>query len=150
MTLYYLDPSAWVKRYLTEAGSSWVRNLFDRGEPFACCVLGYAEVSAALARQSGVRQIPSARKEMLRRDLWADWNEMLQVPLNLDIIQGAANLAWGHKLRGADAIHLAAVQWLHHSLLRRFASLVLVTADAELLQAAQELAFTVTNPAEVT
>ena len=30
MTVYYLDASAWVKRYCAEAGSSWVQALFAR------------------------------------------------------------------------------------------------------------------------
>ncbi len=30
MTLYYLDTSAWVKRYLTETGSTGIRKLFEQ------------------------------------------------------------------------------------------------------------------------
>jgi hypothetical protein len=29
LRLYYLEPGAWVKRYLTEAGSAWVHRFFD-------------------------------------------------------------------------------------------------------------------------
>jgi len=148
MTLFYLDASAWVKRYLTESGSTWIRNLFDRKEPFACCPLGYAEVSAALARQQGVRQISSDRQKILRRDLLADWSEMSQVPLDREVIQLAAALAWEHRLRGADAVHLAAAQWLKDSLAARSASLVFITADTELVVAAELRQLTVINPAK--
>lgn len=147
MTLYYLDASAWVKRYLTESGSTVVRKLFDNKEPFACCPLGYTEVSAAIARQQGVRQIAPDRQRILRRDLLADWKEMLHVPLDPDLIQVAADFAWEHKLRGADALHLAAAHWLKDSLVAKSASLVLVTADLELIAAAQVRRLPILNPA---
>ena len=54
MTLYYVDTSAWVKRF-TEAGSTWVRKLFEQKEALACSPLGYVELLAAIARQLGVR-----------------------------------------------------------------------------------------------
>jgi predicted nucleic acid-binding protein len=124
MTLYYLDSSAWVKRYLTEPGSAWIRALFERDEPFACCLIGYTEVSAALARQSA----------------------MLHVPVDAEVVRLAANLAWEHRLRGADAIHLAAMQWLRESLASYPGSLTVVTADAELVAAAAACRFSVLNP----
>jgi uncharacterized protein len=145
-TLYHLDSSAWVKRYLTESGSASVRNLFDRKEPFASCPFGYTEVSAAIARQQGVRQISPDRQRILRRDVLADWNEMIHVPLDPDVIQHGADLAWEHKLRGADAIHLAAAYSLKNSLAGRSVSLVLATADRELIAAAQFCQLSVFNP----
>jgi uncharacterized protein len=150
VTLYYLDSSVWVKRYLIEAGSHWIQNLFDHHEACACCSLGYVEVSAAIARQQGVRQISPDRQRILRRDLLVDWNEMLQVSLDPGVIQLAADLAWEHKLRGADAIHLAAASQLRDQAARRSLDLVLVTADAELIRAANEFKLVVTNPAELT
>lgn len=150
MRLYYLESSAWLKRYVTEAGSAWVRHLFENQEPFACCPLGYSEVSAALARHPGVRQLPSARQNQLRQDFEADWRQMLPIAVESDLLRQAAQFAWEYRLRGSDTIHLVAVQGLHHSLVRRFVSTVLVTADTELAQAAQKLQIVVTNPAEIT
>lgn len=146
MTLYYLESSAWVKRYLTESGSTSIRSLFDRKEPFACCPLGYTEVSAAIARQQVVRQISPDRQRILRRHLLADWNEMLQVPLDQEVIQLAANFAWEYKLRGADAVHLAAGEWLKDSLVMHAATVVFISADAELVTAAETRQFPVLNP----
>lgn len=150
MTFYYLDTSAWVKRYLTEAGSGWVRKLFERKEACACSPLGYIEALAAISRQQGVRHIPFHRQEILRADLLSDWNEMLQVPIGPEVLERAARFAWEHRLRGADAIHLAAAHWLHESLAAPSVSLTLITADTELIRAAQELNLAVTNPAELT
>jgi predicted nucleic acid-binding protein len=50
MNVYYLEASAWVKRYLSEPGSTWVQKFFTQKEPLACCTLGYTEVSAAISR----------------------------------------------------------------------------------------------------
>ena len=49
--LYYLDASAWVKRYFAEAGSSWMHTLFLREAMLASTALGQIEVAATLARR---------------------------------------------------------------------------------------------------
>lgn len=51
MSVFYLDSSAWVKRYIQELGSARIHNLFDRGERIACVSLGYVEAVAALSRR---------------------------------------------------------------------------------------------------
>jgi len=33
MTVYYLDSSAWLKRYFGEPGTRWVQDLFARHQP---------------------------------------------------------------------------------------------------------------------
>jgi predicted nucleic acid-binding protein len=58
-------------------------------------------------------------------------------------------VAWEQKLRGADALHLAAAQQLREQALQRSLDFVLVTSDIELIQAAQELHLVATNPAEL-
>ena len=52
MTIRYLDSSAWVKRYVQEAGTAWVNELFESDEPLACATLGFVEVCAVLARKA--------------------------------------------------------------------------------------------------
>jgi uncharacterized protein len=146
MKVYYLDSSAWVKRYLTELGSPWVQRLFAQKEPLACCPLGYTEVAAAIARQQGVQKISPDRLRILRRDVLADWKEMLQAPLDSAVLALATEFAWDLKLRGADAIHLAAAHSLQQSLAAHSLSLTLVTADLELLAAAQQRQISVLHP----
>jgi predicted nucleic acid-binding protein len=68
------------------------------------------------------------------------------VPLDSAVLARATDFAWDLKLRGADAIHLGAVHVLHESLAARSVSLVLVTADLELLAAAQRYQISVVNP----
>ena len=73
---------------------------------------------------------------------------MLHVSLDPGVIQLAVDLAWEHRLRGADAVHLAAAQWLNDSLAARAASMVLVTADSELIAAAESRSLAVVDPAK--
>jgi len=38
VTLFYLDSSAWLKRYFLEPGSDWIMSLFQSGDPLADAV----------------------------------------------------------------------------------------------------------------
>jgi len=146
MRVYYLDSSAWVKRYFIEQGSSYVRDLFDRDEPLACCALGHIEVSAAIARRQDVNKISPDRLVILRQSVFTDWAEMIKAPLDTAVLKRGTDIAWDLKLRGADALHLAAAQSLAESLVVRSVSLTLVTADNELLAAATMHQMAVLNP----
>jgi uncharacterized protein len=144
--VYYLDSSAWVKRYFTEAGSSWVHTLFSREITLACTVLGYIEVAATLARRSR----PGSSLATLQHQLSMEWNGMLQFDLSIGVYEQAVSLAWEQKLRGADAIHLAAARQIGNQASRRSLEFVLVSADNELLRAAKSFELAVTNPAVIT
>ncbi|MEE9145887.1 MAG: type II toxin-antitoxin system VapC family toxin [Candidatus Tectomicrobia bacterium] len=50
MPVYYLEPSALVKYYITEPGSIWIRQLVDEeNNALLSAEITIAEVSAALA-----------------------------------------------------------------------------------------------------
>ena len=74
---------------------------------------------------------------------------MLQFEMTNSLYEQALRVAWEQKLRGADAIHLAAAQQLHEQASRRSLDFILVASDTELIRAAQELDLIVTNPAEL-
>ena len=64
MIFYYLDASAWVKRYYQEIGTAWIQDLFSRNCALACASLGLVEVMATLSRKYKVREIsPTIFKE---------------------------------------------------------------------------------------
>jgi hypothetical protein len=144
--LYYLDASVWVKRYFAEAGSAWVHSLFHREITLASTILGYLEVAAALARRSR----PGSSLPALQHQLTTEWNDLLQWELTSHVYDQALQIAWDHKLRAADAIHLAAARQLQEQAGRRALDFVLLTADLELVGAAQQLQIAVTNPATIT
>src|SRR5690348_1549020 len=113
--VYYLDSSAWVKRYFSEAGSSWVQALFSREITLASTVLAYVEVAATLARRSR----PGSLLPAFQHQLQTEWNDFLQWELTANVYDQAVFLAWDQKLRGADAIHLAAARQLEEQVSRR-------------------------------
>lgn len=43
MIFYYLDASAWVKRYYLETGTPWIQALFDSAPTVTCASLGLVE-----------------------------------------------------------------------------------------------------------
>lgn len=140
--LFYLDASAWVKRYVQEDGTLWVRSLFDKGERMATASLGYVETVAALSRR-----LSEAEFVRVEPQVKLDWQNMARFDLTNSILERAVELARQHKLRGADAVHLATASDLHRSLAEIQEAAILVASDRELLAAAQAMELPVQNPA---
>src|SRR3972149_1005611 len=107
MIFYYLDASAWVKRYYQEKGTGWVQDFFSRSQALACSSLGFVEVTAMLARKRKAGEIDSPHLENKIRELEADWDNFVQILFTTDVVNSAANLARELALRGADAVPLA-------------------------------------------
>ena len=55
--LYYLDSSAWVKRYFDEAGSEGVNDLFEQFQLLGCSPLGLIEVGSTMARKRNAGEV---------------------------------------------------------------------------------------------
>ena len=148
MTLYYLDASAWVKRYSQERGSGWVRSLLrQQGLLFASATLGFIEVNATLMRKQRAGEFQSERwKEHLR----ADWDRFLQVELSRAVVETAIQLLAQFLLRGADATHLASSVDLRNHLQPAREEFVFVVSDRELKQAAHRAGLQVIDPEEQT
>lgn len=146
MKLFYLDSSAWLKRFFDEPGSSWVRGLFEQKTALASASLGYVEVSAALARQQMSRKMNAEEVKKALGLLDAQWRDFFQVGMDDEIVSLAVGLAREKRLRGGDAIHLAAVTYLVRSRAASPGSVVFVVADVELASAAVSLGLTVVNP----
>lgn len=145
MTLYYLDCSAWVKRYYRETGTAWIEYLFAQRQPVACASLGVIEVTAALARKQKARFITSSQFEQKVRDLDKDWKHLIQLGLTDEVVTTARELAKNLALRGADAVHLASALLLKGQLAEDD-QLILVTSDRELREAAQTSDLLVIDP----
>ena len=140
MSVFYLDTSAWVKRYVQEGGSARIHTLFDRQMALAAATLGYVETVAALNR----RLSPEQQSSVLSRvDL--DWRQMTRLDLNRTIMDNAADWARRSRLRGADAIHLAVALQLR-DLLAGDEEMIFLASDQELLLAAQNAGLHVEDP----
>jgi len=146
MIVYYLDASAWVKRYLREPGSDWISALFERQSAFTCSALGFLEVSATLARKHKSGELQAAALQESTRRLRSDWARFFCVRLSPAVIQTALQRIEQSALRGADAVHLASSLVVQRHLQTGGHELVLVASDRELKEAAQQAGLTVMDP----
>lgn len=148
MTLYYLDASAWVKRYCREAGSERVRGLFARENVLCCATLGYIEVMATLTRKRRAGEIDGPLWEGARRLVRSDWDRFCHVELSAAVRETALRVAEASALRGADAVHLASALVLRDRLPPAPDEVVFVAWDRELREAAARAGFPVIDPEE--
>jgi hypothetical protein len=111
VSVFYLDTSALVKRYLVEVGSAWVDRLTDpaSGHTIITAELAQVEAAAAIA----ARQRASGGITLRERDDAVDLlavhctTEYRLVGTNPIILDRAIRLTQKHRLRGYDAVHLA-------------------------------------------
>lgn len=104
----YLDTSALVKLYVQEPGSEMVRKLVDEASVVATSKVAYPEARAALARgfRDGLLEEKDYRQVVAA--LQNDWPRYLALEVSDSLAWLAGELAEKHRLRGFDAIHLAA------------------------------------------
>ncbi len=149
-TVFYLDSSALVKRYLTETGSAWVANLCQpsTGNTIATGRITKAEIAATFARKFRNGDIFQSDYAIALQDLAHHFShQYLAIDIDQTLVDLAVELTWRQKLRGYDAIQLAGALILNETLTQaQFPSLTFVAADDDLLQAAQNEKLTVVNP----
>jgi predicted nucleic acid-binding protein len=148
MIFYYLDASAWVKRYYRETGTAWVPDLFAHDPTMACASLGVVEVMATLARKVKAREVSRSRLARKVQELEKDWRQFIQIHFTAEAVDRARDIARQRALRGADAVHLASALLLQSRFAEEDDRLVLVASDRELKEAAQASGLDVTDPEE--
>jgi uncharacterized protein len=145
MIYHYLDASAWVKRYSQEIGTVWIQNFFAQDPAIVCATLGLVEVTATFSRKHRGRQITVDQLNQIRQYTQTDWANFIQIQLVETVMQEATRLTSQLALRGADAIHLAAATTFQ-SRIDATDSLIFITADQELITAAQMIGIGVIDP----
>ena len=144
MSSYFLDSSVLVKRYLTETGSDWVRGLTS---PEAEITL--VEVAAALAaRHRAPSGISLSERDnainLLARHFTTEYQ---LVPVSRFILDNAVLLTQNHRLRGYDAVQLAAALAANQTLLiAGLPVMTFVAADRDLLSAPRDEGLQIENP----
>jgi uncharacterized protein len=151
--VYDLEPSALVKYYVTEPGSTWVRQWVDEeANVLVSAEITIAKVAAALGVIAPMGRIARRQRDAFwgrfTRDLLRRYEFL---PTRRTIITRAAALCLKHPLSGFDAIHLASGLQLQDTLAQQEAgdnalSSTYVTSDDRLLTAAQAEGLTVENP----
>ena len=143
----FLDSSALVRYYVTEPGSTWVRQRVDEEEPILLAEISVAEVAAAL----GILQREGRITPHHRQDFWErferDCVERYDlIPVVYEVIYAAALLCARHPLKAYDAVQLAAGLALRETLAEHDIPLVFVSGDDTLITAAEAEGLTVDNP----
>jgi predicted nucleic acid-binding protein len=138
--ILYLDTSALVKLYATEPGSMQTRRAVNRADQVASSLLAYVETRAAFARKKRMRQLSDAELERSKRAFELDWNGFVRLPVDLERVRRAGDLAEQFQLRGYDALHLATADLLSRETGARISFLGF---DAALNEAASNLGLTI-------
>jgi predicted nucleic acid-binding protein len=149
VAVYFLDSSAVLKRYVTEAGTSWVQALFEPASAnrLAIATIAGAEVVAAVARRARGRSISSPDAATIIRRFRLDFSSDFDlIDVTSRVINQAMTLADRHALRGYDSVQLAAALAFNSEALSVGTSATLVSSDSELNAAAAAEGLTVEDP----
>ena len=148
--VFYIDASALVKRYVVEPGSAWIMALCDppAGNTIATARITKAEAAAAFASKCRSGGLSSADYAKVLQDLAHDFtHQYVLVEIDQALVDLAVDLTRRQKLRGYDAVQLAAALTLNTILAQaREPPLTFVTADDDLLNAAQGEELRTDNP----
>jgi hypothetical protein len=135
----YFDSSALVKRYMREAGTTWVQGwCSDPTQVVAVAEIGLVEMAAAFASKLRGGYITTALFDDARTDLLEDArNDYVLVAVDRSIVDDAIDLTARRRLRGYDAVHLACALRLNRALIAHtLPPLLFISADNNLLVAA--------------
>jgi hypothetical protein len=147
---FFCDSSAIVKRYVAETGSTYIDRLADlkSGNIVLIARITRVEVAAAFARRLKGASLTTADTQnalaLFQHDLT---NSYFTVEITPALLSEAMRLAVKHALRGYDAVQLAAALEANgERLSNNLPPLTLVSADADLNDAAQIEGLNVENP----
>jgi predicted nucleic acid-binding protein len=135
----YVDTSALVKLLVDdEVGTPTVEQLWVASTSVVCCEIGYVEARAALGAAVRARRITTGGLRAARETLDELWAQLDVVPVTTILIRRAADLAEAERLRGYDAIHLAAALVVPVD--------TLASSDSRLCEAAARQGLNVASP----
>lgn len=140
-SIYYLDTSALIKRYVAETGSAWIRSLVD---PTASNLLLTARLTIVEARSALARRKREASISdddhvfavgMLANHTFTQYHF---VELEETVVYLAGDLLDHHPLRAYDAVQLASALMINSALIAaELPGLIFLTADDRLSSIAQ-------------
>ena len=150
MAVIFMDSSTVAKRYVQETGSAWVSSLFTAipANSVVIAAITRVEVVAAMTRRvrSGAITQPDAAAAcaLFLADIATDYRI---VPVTDPVLNRAVQLAQSHKLRGYDAVQLAAGMEVNQFCLTLgLPPVIFVSADKELNAAASAEGLAVDDP----
>lgn len=149
MTVYYVESSAWLKRYKSEKGSEVVAELFEGkalGELFVTSHLSILEVSSVAARLSKGKVLKPTEYEVIVGTFVHDLATygVVVTPLHDGVIDEAMGLLPKYPLRTADALQLGAALSARHE--ADDEPFYVVSADKEIGEACAGYRMSVLDP----
>ena len=155
MIFYYFDASALVKYYVTEPGSTWVRQIINEQDPetsqplyiVLIADITRVETAAGLAVIERVGRIgKAARDRAYRRFMSQLTHRYAIIPLTSEALETAAHLTQQHPLKAYDAVQLAVALRYHRLLTGYQRTCIFVSGDDTLLNAARAEGLSIDNP----
>jgi uncharacterized protein len=129
----YVDTSVLIKLVVEEPGSAIAAELWDTSDSLVAARIGSVEARAAVAAAHRSHRLSTAQLRVAKSDLFDLWSQLHVVEVTETLADRAGDLAESARLRGYDALHLAAAETVHADLV--------ATADRHLARAAAELGF---------
>jgi uncharacterized protein len=146
VSVFYLDTSALLKRYIVETGTQWTRRLLSpvSGNTLLISELATTVTFSTFARLLREKKITALRHTRLRSAISLHMKTHYSVViLESNIIEVSKDLVTRHPLRALDALHLASALIVQSVLTQ---PITFITADLRLLAAAQGEGFAVDDP----
>jgi len=141
--MIYFDSSAFVKRYVEEEGTNFVKSILGGNGLITTSKLTYPEILSALMRKVRAGEIERKTFNGIVNTFEKDWDHILVLDFHNDLLQIVKMLIEKHPLKAADAIHLSSALWLK---LSSKAEVIFVASDSNLLKAARAEKLEVRNP----
>lgn len=141
MSAYFLDSSALVKRYLTETGTNWIRNLMQPsiGNQIFVAQIASVEMVSALARKQ--REMAISPRTLQAAILLIERHtsrEYIITKFDASVERVAKRLLVNYPLRAYDAVQLASALFINTVLTgQNLPALTFVCDDKRLLSVAQ-------------
>lgn len=134
----YVDTSTLLKLVIDEAGSDRAATIWTSADSVASVSLIAVEARAALAAARGGRRLTGEQHAEAKEELHLLLADLHIVEPTMELMANAADLAEAERLRGYDAVHLAAALLI--------GSTILSSADTDLCNAAERRGLHVANP----
>lgn len=148
---FYVDPSAWCKRYVDEPGTPVVDQLFNAGldqrpPHLICSRIGIGEVAAALQRRRNDATLSASAYNAAHRRLLSESSRISLRTVYNRYIDESLHYIQSQNLNATDALHLVTALQFHSELVTYGHRLIVFVADQRLLRAAQSEGLEALNP----
>jgi predicted nucleic acid-binding protein len=146
--IYFVDTSALVKRYISEAGSEYIRGLLATADNFFYqSFLTPLEITSAFYRRRRMNEL-SSEELTVALQAYADHShkEYILTPYSEVLLNTAGTLLARHPQRTLDAIQLAAALGLQRTFPAEASPLTSMSADNRLIAVARHENLQTDNP----